>query len=199
MFETRAGGSAQSTTAGHRQVGYALRTVAFAQGNRARQGTRAIGAGACAAHDINGLKAFGRDLTPDDPAAKGIIDRHSIQRHQGATGSCGGNGAKRQALGGRVGRQTVCAPEKGNGWDLAQSLIYSRRGGQILAMERSIVKSELGYRRAQTGSCDNDVCEAGEFRRRRLRWLGDIKQHANTPSNPGSVTIDLVSLKEEPR
>ncbi len=130
VSHTGRSGGAQSAAFGDRHIQNAAIGITLSEGDHAGQCTCTIGARACAAYHIDAFKAFRKGLGPDHPAPEGIVQRHTIQRHQSATCARRGNRPERQALSGGIGRLAVGAPEKRDGRNGPERIIHAGRTGQ---------------------------------------------------------------------
>ena len=111
------------------------RALPFEKRNDAGERARAIGPGARTAYDLGRLNVFGRQRTPDHPAAKRVILRHAVQRHERAARPRSGDGAQGNALDGRVCRKGGIAPEQRQARDLAKRLIELVRNPQLRGID----------------------------------------------------------------
>ena len=82
---------------------------------------------AAAAHDLGAGNTFARQLTPEHPAAEGIIERHAIQQHERTTRAAWAEAPERNALRGRIGGKTIAATKQAKSRHRAQGAI--KRGG----------------------------------------------------------------------
>ena len=68
--------------------------ISLLQADDPRQGSSTPGARAGAPDQLDPVQAFDRNSGPDDPASKGIVERGTLEKHQGPTGAGGRNPAK---------------------------------------------------------------------------------------------------------
>src|SRR5262249_48372059 len=103
----------------------------------------------CTADDVCAAHHFGLKLAPDHPAAKGIIERHAIERDKRTAGARWSDGTQREPLGRGIGRERACAPEERDAWHLAQRLIDPRLCGKCVLGKRDDGKGALAARLRQ--------------------------------------------------
>ena len=142
-----------------RGVEHAALTVAFPQGDHARQGARPIRTGTGTADDVDALQALGGDLGPDHPAAEGIVERDAVEGHQGPARAGRRDGAQADPLGGRIGPEAGGAPEQRNGRHGRQGLVQPRRTIEPRAVEPDHREGRVSGRRRQAGRGDDNILE----------------------------------------